>query len=179
MSVTTAVLVGDAKKWIPDIVEYARQLKVTAGISIWKTHFNEISWLRLFQMITYWQRNRLAGCVEGCNFGPLISKASKERCVELIESARKDGCQILLDGSKYVPKGYENGYFVGATVINGVKENMRCYQVMYSGTHTPTHVHSLNYAVAVRQYWIQIELLQHTWILGRNFRSCLVVDGSR
>ncbi|VDO90037.1 unnamed protein product [Haemonchus placei] len=98
MALTTAILVGDARSWIPDIVEKAKKLVVNAG---WKPE---------------------------TDVGPLISKAAKQRCVGLINSAKKEGANVVLDGSNLVVPGFENGNFVGATVISGVKTNMTCYK---------------------------------------------------
>lgn len=63
------------------------------------------------------------------DIGPVISKAAKARILSLIGSAKKQGAQVPLDGSNCTVSGFENGNFVGATVITGVKPNMECYKV--------------------------------------------------
>jgi malonate-semialdehyde dehydrogenase (acetylating)/methylmalonate-semialdehyde dehydrogenase len=98
MALTTAVFVGEARKWLPDLVEKARKLKVNAG------------WL------------------PDTDIGPLISPQSKKRVLGLIDSAKKEGAKVPLDGSNCVVAGFENGNFIGPTVIAGVKPNMRCYK---------------------------------------------------
>ena len=98
MALTTAVFVGESQKWMPEFVEKVRKLKVDAG---WKA---------------------------GTDIGPLISKQSKDRVLRLIESAKKEGANVLLDGSAIKVPGFENGNFVGPTVITGVKPNMTCYK---------------------------------------------------
>lgn len=98
MALSTAVFVGESCKWIPDLVEKARKLKVGPG---WKPD---------------------------TDIGPVISAASKQRILGLIESAKKQGAQVPLDGSNITVNGFENGNFVGATVISGVKPNMDCYK---------------------------------------------------
>lgn len=98
MALTTAVFVGESQKWMPEFVERVSKLKVDAG---WK---------------------------QGTDIGPLISKQSKERVISLIESAKKEGANVLLDGSNINVPGFENGNFVGPTVITGVKPNMTCYK---------------------------------------------------
>jgi malonate-semialdehyde dehydrogenase (acetylating)/methylmalonate-semialdehyde dehydrogenase len=55
--------------------------------------------------------------------GPVISQAAKDRIKELISSAEKDGCQILLDGRKDVD--HLPGFFLKPTVIAGATEKMR------------------------------------------------------
>ena len=55
--------------------------------------------------------------------GPVISQQAKDRIKELIASAEKDGCQVLLDGRKDVD--HLPGFFLKPTVIAGASENMR------------------------------------------------------
>lgn len=98
MALTTAVLVGEARAWLPELVEKAKNLKVNAG---WKPD---------------------------TDIGPLISKQSKARVLRLIESAKKEGAQVPLDGSNITVPGFENGNFVGPTILAGVKPNMTCYR---------------------------------------------------
>ncbi|GMT16528.1 hypothetical protein PFISCL1PPCAC_7825 [Pristionchus fissidentatus] len=98
MALTTVILVGEARSWLPDIVEKAKKLKVNAG------HLAD------------------------SDVGPLISKASKERVCRLVANAKKEGANVALDGSSVVVPGYEAGNFVGPSVIAGVKPNMECYR---------------------------------------------------
>jgi malonate-semialdehyde dehydrogenase (acetylating)/methylmalonate-semialdehyde dehydrogenase len=96
---STAVFVGESRKWIPELVEKAKKLKVGPG---WKPE---------------------------TDIGPVISKHAKARILSLIDSAKKQGAQVPLDGSNCKVDGFENGNFVGATVITNVKPNMECYTV--------------------------------------------------
>ncbi|KJH46752.1 methylmalonate-semialdehyde dehydrogenase [Dictyocaulus viviparus] len=98
MALSTAILVGEARSWLPEIVEKAKNLKVNAG---WKPD---------------------------TDIGPLISKAAKNRVLRIIKEAKQEGANVLLDGSDIVVPGFENGNFVGASVIAGVKPNMTCYK---------------------------------------------------
>ena len=59
----------------------------------------------------------------GADLGPLITPQAKERVCRLIDSGTKEGASILLDGRKIKVKGYENGNFVGPTIISNVKVN--------------------------------------------------------
>ncbi|KAH0553840.1 probable methylmalonate-semialdehyde dehydrogenase [acylating], mitochondrial [Cotesia glomerata] len=97
MALSVAVFVGKARDWIPDLVAAAKQLKVNAG------H------------------------VPDADLGPVISPQSKERIHSLIESGVKEGAKLDLDGRGIVVPGYENGNFVGPTVLSGVKSHMKCY----------------------------------------------------
>lgn len=48
--------------------------------------------------------------------GPLTSQA-KERVNSLIQSGVDEGAQLLLDGMNVKVEGYENGNFLGPTII--------------------------------------------------------------
>ncbi|RWS22197.1 hypothetical protein B4U80_08278 [Leptotrombidium deliense] len=98
MALSTAVFVGSSKDWIPELVERAKKLKVNAG------H------------------------VPDADLGPVISAESKQRISKLVESGKQQGAKILLDGRDIKVDGYENGYFVGPTVVADVKPEMDCYK---------------------------------------------------
>lgn len=125
MALSTAVFVGEAQKWIPDLVQKALSLKVNAGHE------------------------------PNTDVGPLISPAAKKRVCELIESSKADGAKIILDGRDVVVKGYENGNFVGPTIISGVK-------------------------VSEVSFWVSLEdafVAEHEVLYGRDLRSSALRDG--
>ncbi|KAI2794735.1 Methylmalonate-semialdehyde dehydrogenase [Penicillium oxalicum] len=98
MALSTAVMVGETKEWLPEIAERAKVLNVNGGFE------------------------------EGADLGPVISPESKKRIVDLIDSAEAEGATILLDGRNCKPEKYPNGNFVGPTIITNVTPNMRCYK---------------------------------------------------
>jgi len=97
MAISAAVFVGEAKNWIPDIVEKAKKLQVNEG--------NQ----------------------QNVGLGPLISPQAKKRVESLIQSGIDEGAKVILDGRGIKVKGYEKGNFVGPTVITDVKPNMKVY----------------------------------------------------
>jgi malonate-semialdehyde dehydrogenase (acetylating)/methylmalonate-semialdehyde dehydrogenase len=97
MAVSVAVLVGDARKWIPDLVEKAKTLRIGAGTE------------------------------KGVDVGPLVSCAAYDRVTGLIERGMADGATLELDGRKPAVPGYEKGNFVGPTIFSGVKPGMTIY----------------------------------------------------
>jgi len=97
MAVSVAVLVGEANRWIPDIVEKAKSLKVSAGTET------------------------------GADLGPLVSKQAKQRVEGLIEQGVKEGAKLELDGRNAKVAGYDKGNFVGPTVFSGVKPTHAIY----------------------------------------------------
>jgi malonate-semialdehyde dehydrogenase (acetylating) / methylmalonate-semialdehyde dehydrogenase len=57
----------------------------------------------------------------GADLGPLITKEAKQRVLNLVESGVKEGASLLLDGRGLVVSGYENGNFVGPTILHNVQ----------------------------------------------------------
>ncbi|WP_426060094.1 CoA-acylating methylmalonate-semialdehyde dehydrogenase [Hymenobacter sp. B1770] len=63
--------------------------------------------------------------VPGENLGSVISREAKERIEQHIAEAEAAGAKVLLDGRGAVVPGHEDGYYVGPTVIDYVKPDMR------------------------------------------------------
>lgn len=82
MALSTLVMVGDTKEWLPELAERAKELNVNGGFE------------------------------EGADLGPVISPAAKKRIEDVITSAEKEGATILLDGRGYKPEKYPNGNWV-------------------------------------------------------------------
>jgi malonate-semialdehyde dehydrogenase (acetylating)/methylmalonate-semialdehyde dehydrogenase len=97
MATSVAVLVGEANKWIPDIVAKAKTLKLGPGTD------------------------------KGADLGPVISKNARARIEGLIEQGVKEGAKLELDGRNPKVAGHENGNFVGPTVFSGVKPGHKVY----------------------------------------------------
>lgn len=98
MANSVAVLVGEAKNWIDEIVEKSASLKVGPGSD------------------------------RTVDIGPLVNKGAKSRAVGLIDSGVEQGASLLLDGRKCVVSGYENGNFLGPTIFSDVKPGMDIYE---------------------------------------------------
>ncbi len=56
--------------------------------------------------------------------GPVISKAHKERVIKWIEKGVSEGAKVVLDGRDCVVPGYEEGFYVGPTVLDHVTNDM-------------------------------------------------------
>ncbi|KAF7675289.1 methylmalonate-semialdehyde dehydrogenase [Alternaria burnsii] len=99
MALSTLVMIGETKDWVPEIAERAKELSMNGGFE------------------------------EGADLGPVISPQSKKRIEDLIASAEEEGATILLDGRGQKPPSdkYANGNWVGPTIIANVKPHMKCY----------------------------------------------------
>ncbi|NRA19482.1 MAG: CoA-acylating methylmalonate-semialdehyde dehydrogenase [Oceanospirillaceae bacterium] len=62
------------------------------------------------------------------DFGPLITKAHLEKVNGYIISAENDGATIVVDGRNPDVAGYENGYYIGGTLIDNVTAEMNSYK---------------------------------------------------
>jgi malonate-semialdehyde dehydrogenase (acetylating) / methylmalonate-semialdehyde dehydrogenase len=60
--------------------------------------------------------------------GPVITAAARDRIVGLIGSGEAQGATLAVDGRGLVVPGYENGFFVGPTVIDNVTRGMDVYR---------------------------------------------------
>lgn len=64
----------------------------------------------------------------GVDVGPVISREAKERIERYIAEAEEGGAKVLVDGRGATVKDRENGFFVGPTLIDYVKPEMRIAQ---------------------------------------------------
>ncbi len=62
------------------------------------------------------------------DFGPLITREHQQKVVGYINSAEQDGAEVVVDGRASAVAGYEDGFFVGATLIDRVTPSMVSYQ---------------------------------------------------
>ncbi|WP_428240638.1 CoA-acylating methylmalonate-semialdehyde dehydrogenase [Gynuella sp.] len=62
------------------------------------------------------------------DFGPVITKIHQQKVVGYIDSAEQQGADVVVDGREPVVAGYEQGFFVGGTLIDRVTAEMVCYK---------------------------------------------------
>ncbi len=97
MAISVAVFVGNSEEWINELKD--ELAKVTPG-----------AW-----------NDKNAG------YGPLISKAARERVVGLINQAKREAT-CLLDGTECVVNDLPDGNWVGPTLFTDVTPEMSIYQ---------------------------------------------------
>lgn len=59
--------------------------------------------------------------------GPVITQESKDRVERYISEGEADGAEVVVDGRGISLQGYENGFFVGGTLIDRVTKDMSVY----------------------------------------------------
>jgi malonate-semialdehyde dehydrogenase (acetylating)/methylmalonate-semialdehyde dehydrogenase len=62
------------------------------------------------------------------HYGPVVSPEHKARIEQWIDTAEKEGGEIVVDGRGFTLQGHENGYFVGPTLIDHVTPEMESYK---------------------------------------------------
>ncbi|MGO4891020.1 CoA-acylating methylmalonate-semialdehyde dehydrogenase [Flavobacterium sp. W21_SRS_FM6] len=67
------------------------------------------------------------------DFGPLITAEHRAKVIAYITGAEQQGAKIVVDGRDLKVSGHENGFFVGATLIDGVTADMDSYQAEIFG----------------------------------------------
>lgn len=60
------------------------------------------------------------GLDEGVQMGPVITRESQSRITSLIEMGAQEGADVLVDGRAKTPAGYDDGYWVFPTILDGV-----------------------------------------------------------
>ena len=61
-------------------------------------------------------------------YGPVVTSQHKQRVEDYIDMGAKEGAELVRDGRGFKLQGYEEGYFIGPTLFDNVKTEMRTYQ---------------------------------------------------
>jgi malonate-semialdehyde dehydrogenase (acetylating)/methylmalonate-semialdehyde dehydrogenase len=85
---------------------------------------------------------------EDVDFGPVITEASKNRINGLVNSGVEQGANLVVDGRDFKMQGYENGFFVGASLFDNVTPDMDIYKEEIFGPVLST-VRAENYEEAL------------------------------
>jgi len=86
---------------------------------------------------------------EKVDFGPVITRAAVERINSLIGRGVSEGASLIVDGRNFQLQGYENGFFVGATLVDHVTSEMEIYRAEIFGPVLSV-VRPANYEDALR-----------------------------
>ena len=64
----------------------------------------------------------------GADMGPLVTQAHKDKVQGYIDSGVAEGAELVLDGRNLKVPGNEGGFFVGATLFDRVRPDMKIYK---------------------------------------------------
>jgi malonate-semialdehyde dehydrogenase (acetylating)/methylmalonate-semialdehyde dehydrogenase len=98
MAASVSVFVGKSKEWLPEIREALT--KVSPG------HYSK----------------------SDSAYGPQINPQAKARILGLIAQGKKEGADLVLDGSDIKVEGYPDGNWVGPTMFTNVTTEMEIYK---------------------------------------------------
>ena len=68
------------------------------------------------------------GMDRGSEMGPLVTGPHRDKVKGYIDSAEADGAKLVVDGRGLKVAGHEEGFFLGGTLIDGVKPTMKSYR---------------------------------------------------
>ncbi|HEX3430074.1 MAG TPA: CoA-acylating methylmalonate-semialdehyde dehydrogenase [Rhizomicrobium sp.] len=61
-------------------------------------------------------------------YGPLVTAEHRDKVLSYIALGVKEGAELVVDGRDFRLQGYENGYFLGASLFDRVTPDMKCYR---------------------------------------------------
>ena len=68
------------------------------------------------------------GDADGVDMGPLVTKAHRDKVQGYVDLGAKEGAKLVVDGRGLAVKGHEDGFFLGTTLFDDVKPQMKIYQ---------------------------------------------------
>ena len=60
--------------------------------------------------------------------GPLVTKAHRDKVASYIDTGAREGAEVVVDGRGLKLQGYENGYWLGGTLLDRVTPDMTVYK---------------------------------------------------
>ncbi len=64
----------------------------------------------------------------GLEMGPLVTSAHRAKVMDYIQMGVDEGADLVVDGRDFTLAGHENGYFLGGSLFDNVKKDMRSYK---------------------------------------------------
>jgi malonate-semialdehyde dehydrogenase (acetylating)/methylmalonate-semialdehyde dehydrogenase len=90
------------------------------------------------------------GDAPGCEMGPLISAAHRERVIQAVDEGVLAGARLVIDGRGFKHPTHPNGYFMGPCLFDRVTESMSIYQrELFGPVLVMLRVASLEEAIAL------------------------------
>ncbi|KAL3527502.1 hypothetical protein ACH5RR_012158 [Cinchona calisaya] len=145
MTLSTLIFVGGSAPWELELIDRAKALKVNAGTEV------------------------------GADLGPVISKETKDHICKLVQSGVESGARLLLDGRNIVVPRYEQGNFLGPTILCDVATDMECYkEEMFGPVLLCMQADSLEEAIAIvnkNRYGNGASIFTTSGVAARKFQN--------
>ncbi|XP_021838775.1 methylmalonate-semialdehyde dehydrogenase [acylating], mitochondrial-like isoform X1 [Spinacia oleracea] len=149
MSLSSVIFVGHATPWEEELVKRAKTLKVSGGTDA------------------------------GADVGPVLSKEVKDEICRFVQRAVESGARAILDGRNIMVPGYEDGNFVGPTILSGVTTSMECCKEdIFGPVLLCTQVNSLEDAVAIinqQKFGNGASIFTTSGITARKFQNAVEI----
>jgi len=62
------------------------------------------------------------------DYGPMVTAAHRDKVASYIDMGVKEGAKLVVDGRGFKLQGYENGFYMGGSLFDHVKPEMKSYQ---------------------------------------------------
>jgi malonate-semialdehyde dehydrogenase (acetylating)/methylmalonate-semialdehyde dehydrogenase len=62
------------------------------------------------------------------HYGPVVTPEHKARVEAWIDTAEKEGAEVVIDGRGFSLQGHEDGFFIGPTLLDRVTTDMESYK---------------------------------------------------
>lgn len=115
------------------------------------------------------------GLDEGVQMGPVISPESQANIKHLVDVGEAEGAQVLVDGRHQQVAGYEDGYFVFPTILDGLSPSGTLAKTeIFGPVLSLMHANSVEEAIQLvnnRSYGNMACIFTHSGAVARQFRS--------
>jgi len=61
-------------------------------------------------------------------YGPVVSAAHRQKVADYIQMGKDEGAELVVDGRGFSLQGYDKGFFIGPSMFDHVKPDMRTYR---------------------------------------------------
>ncbi|MGR4863478.1 CoA-acylating methylmalonate-semialdehyde dehydrogenase [Caulobacter sp. LARHSG274] len=62
------------------------------------------------------------------HYGPVVSAAHRRKIADYIQVGIDEGAELVVDGRDFALQGFEQGFFIGPSLFDGVTRTMKTYQ---------------------------------------------------
>ena len=109
------------------------------------------------------------------HYGPVVSAAHKAKVESYIQMGVDEGADLVLDGRGHSLQGHENGFFIGPSLFDHVKPDMKTYnEEIFGPVLQVVRAESLEKAAALpsnHQYGNGVALFTRNGLAAREFAS--------
>lgn len=90
------------------------------------------------------------GLDEGVQMGPLVSDGARRRASEYVATGVSEGARLATDGRSVEVPSYPRGFYLGATILDGVSPSMRvAKEEIFGPVASLIHADSLDQAIEI------------------------------